>query len=355
MADKGAADRTEQPTPRRIQKARSKGQVPQSVEFTSVVMLAALIGSIALFSRSLSIWASGLTIEGLTCQNQIFTNSDAFINYFDAKIAGSIIIILPVIAAIMAGTIAASIFVSGFNLAPEALSLRFEAINPVAGFQQLFSGRNAVQLLISIAKLIAVSIILCLYLKDQIEVLLNLRWAQPTEIIYITSKIILGVCIRICIVLLVVAIGDVFYQKWKYIEDLKMTKQEVKQEMRDLEGAPEVKSRIRKLQIQMSMRRMLQEVPKARVILVNPTHIAVALQYDPPSMQAPVVVAKGADHIAEKIMETARAYGVPIIRRPELARTIFASVQIGQPIPQALFVAVAEVLAMLHRLRQRRK
>jgi flagellar biosynthetic protein FlhB len=355
MPENSAAEKTEQPTPRRIQKARGRGQVPQSVEFTSVVMLAALVGAIALLSRSLSVWASSLTMDGLSCQNQIFANSDAFINFMNAKIIGSIVIILPILGAIMAGTIAASMFVSGPNIAPEAITLRLEAINPVSGFQQLFNGRNGVQVLIAIAKIIAVSIILYVYLKDQIDVLMNLRWAQPVEIVYVTSKIILGVCIRICLVLLVVAIGDVFYQKWKYTDELKMTKQEVKQEMRDTEGSPEVKGRIRKLQFQISMRRMLQEVPKAKVILVNPTHIAVAIQYDPPQMQAPVVVAKGADLIAEKIMETARAYGVPIIRRPELARTIFATVKIGQAVPQELYIAVAEVLAMLYRLKKRRK
>jgi flagellar biosynthetic protein FlhB len=296
-----------------------------------------------------------MTAEGLSCRSQIFTNSDSFINFFGAKMAGSIIAVLPVLGAIMAGAITASLFVSGPNFAPEAITLRLDAINPAMGIKQLFNGKTGVKLLISIAKLAAISIILWMYLKDQIDVLIKLRWAQPVEIVVITSGIILGVCIRIGIMLLIVAIADVFYQKWKYIDELKMTKQEVKQEMRDTEGAPEVKGRIRRLQVQISMKRMLQEVPRARVILVNPTHVAVALQYDPPETTVPVVVAKGADNIAEKIMETARAYGVPIVRRPELARTIFATVKIGQAVPQELYVAVAEVLAMLHRLRQKRR
>ncbi|MGA2093968.1 MAG: flagellar biosynthesis protein FlhB [Sedimentisphaerales bacterium] len=355
MAEQSAAERTEQPTPRRIQKARGKGQVPQSTELTSVVMLAAMVAAIVLLSRSLAGWAAALTVEGLSCQSQIFTNSDSFINFINAKMADSFIVILPVLAALMAGATVAGLFVSGPNFAPEALTLRLDALNPISGFQQLFNGRSGVKLIISIAKLIAISIILWVYLKDQLGVLMNLRWAQPIEIVVITSRIILGVCIRICILLLIVAIADVFYQKWKYIDELKMTRQEVKQELRDTEGAPEVKGRIRRLQIQISMKRMLQDVPKAKVILVNPTHVAVALQYDPPEMAAPVVVAKGADHIAEKIMETARAYGVPIVRRPELARTIFSTVQIGQAVPQELYIAVAEVLAMLHRLRQRRR
>lgn len=325
------------------------------MELTSVVMLAAMVGAIVLMSKSLASWSAAVTTEGLSCQSQIFTNSDSFINFITAKMADSIIVILPILGAIMAGAIAASLSVSGPNFAPEAITLRLDAINPAMGIKQLFNGKTGVKLLISIAKLVVISIVLWVYLKNQVDILMKLRWAQPIEIVVVTSKIILGVCIRIGIMLLIVAIADVFYQKWKYIDELKMTKQEVKQEMRDTEGAPEVKGRIRRLQVQMSMKRMLQEVPRAKVILVNPTHVAVALQYDPPETAAPVVVAKGADYIAEKIMETARAYGVPIVRRPELARTIFATVQIGQAVPQELYVAVAEVLAMLHRLRQRRR
>lgn len=325
------------------------------MEMTSVVMLTAMVGAIVLLSKSLAGWAAKVTTEGLSCQSQIFTNSDSFIFFFSDKMANAIIVVLPILGAVMAGAIAAVLFVSGPNFAPEAMTLRLGAINPINGIKQLFNGRSGVKLLISIAKLVVISIVLWVYLKNQVDILIKLCWAQPIEIIVVTSKIILGVCIRIGILLLIVAIADVFYQKWKYIDELKMTKQEVKQEMRDTEGAPEVKGRIRRLQVQMSMSRMLQEVPKARVVLVNPTHVAVALQYDPPEMAAPVVVAKGADNIAEKIMETARAYGVPVVRRPELARTIFAAVKIGQSVPQELYVAVAEVLAMLHRLRQKRR
>ena len=165
---------------------------------------------------------------------------------------------------------------------------------------------------------------------------------------------ILGLMIRVCLALLVIGIGDVLFQKWKYTKDLKMTKQEVKEERKQTEGAPEVKSRIRRIQIEMAMKRMLQEVPKANVVLVNPTHVAVALRYEAKTMEAPVLVAKGADHLSEKIREIARAYGVPILRRPELARTIYATVEPGSTIPETLYVAVAEVLAMIYRLRQKK-
>lgn len=184
--------------------------------------------------------------------------------------------------------------------------------------------------------------------------LATLRWAWSAQILVVIAKIILGLMIRIGIVLLVMGIADAYYQKWKYIQELKMTKQEIKEELRDTMGSPEVKSRIRKLQFQAVLKRMLQEVPKANVVLVNPTHVAVALRYDAETMESPVVVAKGADHLAEKIREIARAYGVPIIRRPELARTIYSTVKLGNPIPENLYVAIAEVLAMIYRLRRRK-
>jgi flagellar biosynthetic protein FlhB len=355
MAEQPAAERTEYPTARRLQKARERGNVPQSQELTSAVMLISLIAATAILSKSLSRWAAGLTQEGLSCQNQVFANSDAFINFFNAKIIDSIVIILPLLAAVAAGAALATLFISGPNFAPGAISLRLDAINPAAGLQQLFNSRSWVKFLTSILKLILVAIVVCVYLSGQVETLMKLRYGWSLEIIAVTAKIILGLCIRVCIALLVLGIADAFYHKWKYIEDLKMTRQEVRQELRDTEGAPEVKGRIRRIQIQISMKRMLKEVPKAKVVLVNPTHVAVALKYDPPDMDAPVLVAKGADHVAEKIMEVARAYGVPIVRRPELARTIFVTVGLDEPIPQNLYVAVAEVLAMLQRLRRRRR
>ena len=170
----------------------------------------------------------------------------------------------------------------------------------------------------------------------------------------VTAKLILGLLIRVGIILLLIGIADAFYQKWKYIQDLKMTHQEAKKDRKDTEGSPELKGRIRRIQIEMASRRMLREVPKASVVLVNPTHVAVALRYESKEMESPMMVAKGADHLAERIREIARAYGVPIVRRPELARTIYSTVKPGDVIPQTLYAAVAEVLAMIYRLRRRK-
>jgi flagellar biosynthetic protein FlhB len=226
--------------------------------------------------------------------------------------------------------------------------------NPAAAIGSLFSPQSGVKLLISTVKIVFITIIVYYYLRNRIDDLVGLRWAWSFELITGITRLIFGVLIRMAIGLLLIGLADLFYQKWKYIQDLKMTKQEVKEEFRSMEGPPEVQRRIRQKQFEIAMRRMLQDVPKANVVVVNPDHVAVALRYDPDSMGAPIVVAKGADHICEKIKEVARAYGVPIIRRPELAREIFATVDLGKAIPEALFVAVAEILALVFRLRRNR-
>jgi flagellar biosynthetic protein FlhB len=353
MPEKPAAERTEQPTQKKLEKAREKGQVPQSQELTSIVTLLALIMIVALMAPSLLKWSITQARHGMSCETTVFTDSMSFWNFTKAKIVDSILIVCPILAALFAGSVLAGAAIGGLNFAPEAVSLKFSHINPVTGFSKLVNARSMVKLLASIFKLLFVSFIVWFYLKSRLDMLANLRWAWSAQILAVTARIILGLLIRIGIALLVIGIADALYQKWKYIQDLKMTRQEVKRERKDIDGSPEVKSRIRRLQMEMSKKRMLQEVPKASVVLVNPTHVAVALRYDE-TMEAPVLVAKGAGEIAEKIREVARAYGVPIIRRPELARTIYSTVKLNSLIPQALYAAVAEVLAMIYRLRHKK-
>jgi flagellar biosynthetic protein FlhB len=354
MPEKPAAERTEQPTPRRISRAREKGQVPQSQELTSIVTLLVLVATTALLGPSLLQSFIMQIKHGLSCGNAVFADGKSFLNFSSGKTVDLILIICPFLAALFAGAVLAGVAISGLNFAPAAINLKFSQINPVAGLGRLVNARSMVKLLTSVLKLFFISLIVWFYLQSKLETLATLRWAWSGQILVVIARIILGLMIRVGIALLVIGIAEAFYQKWKYIQDLKMTRQEVKQERRDREGAPEVKSRIRKIQFQMAMKRMLQEVPKASVVLVNPTHVAVALRYEAKTMEAPVMLAKGAGHLAEKIREIARAYGVPIIRKPELARAIYSTVEPGNPIPETLYVAVAEVLAMIYRLRRRK-
>jgi flagellar biosynthetic protein FlhB len=354
MPDKPATEKTEQPTPRRLQKARQKGQVPQGQEIASVVSIVVLTAMVSLLAPRLVQWFTIQMKQGMSCSTSVFTDSKAFMDFFGAKIMSSIALVCPVFAALFIGAVLAGIAVGGPNFAPEAVRLQFSQLNPVSGLEKLVNAKSMVGLLTSILKLFFVGIIVWLYIQSKLDALAALRWVWSAQMLAAIAKIILGLMIRICIALLVIGIADTIYQKWKYIQDLKMTRQEVKEERKEVEGSPDVKRRVRKIQFEMAARRMLQEVPKASVVLVNPTHVAVALRYEPKTMEAPVMVAKGADHMAEKIREIARAYGVPIVRKPELARTIYSTVKLGGAIPQTLYVAVAEVLAMIYRLRHRK-
>ncbi len=354
MAEKPAAEKTHYPTYRKLQKARQRGHLPQSQELMSVATLLVLVAMVALLGPSLMKWFIVQIKHGMSCENIVFSNTEAFMAFIGGKTADLILVILPVLAALFVGAILAGVAVSGLNFAPEAIELKFDKLNPVEGFGKLINGRSIVKLLASILKLLCVSLVMWFYIRSKLDVFAALRWTWSTQMLAVTAKLILGLLIRVGVLLLVIGIADAIYQKWKYIHDLKMTRQEAKQDRKDTEGSPEQKSRIRRIQIEMASRRMLREVPKASVVLVNPTHVAVALRYEAKGMEAPVMVAKGADHLAERIREVARAYGVPIIRRPELARTIYSTVEPGNPIPEALYVAVAEVLGMIYRLRHRK-
>jgi flagellar biosynthetic protein FlhB len=354
MADKPAAEKTEQPTPKKLSKAKEKGQVPQSQEVASVATLSVLVAAVALSGPSLLGWLTETMKDGISSSGTALADSRTFMIFAKAKIIDFMVVTSPFLAALFAVSILAGVAVGGLNFSTEAVSLKLSSINPMKGLGKLFNISSFVRLCMSIAKLVFISVLVWFYLHDKIDTFATLQWAPVGKILTHIAQIILGLMIRVCIGLLVIGVIDLFYQKWKHIDELKMTRQEVKEERKQTEGSPEIKSRIRRIQFQMAAKRIIEEVPKANVVLVNPTHVAVALRYEAKTMDSPVVVAKGADHLAEKIREVARAYGVPILQRPELARTIYSTVEAGQPIPQVLYVAVAEVLAAIYRMRHRR-
>lgn len=355
MADKPAAEKTEQPTPRKLSKAREKGQVPQSQDLGAAVVLMVLFLSVALLAPGLLRWFKGQIESSVSGEIAPMADPQAFLAYMNTHVIDAVIVMLPILGAISAASIATAIAVGGVSFSTGAIEFKWDAINPASVMQKLVNVKSLVRLISSIAKLFIVSIVVWFYLRDKLEALAALRWAWSSQLISAIASLTFGLGLRVGIAVIVLGLADALYQKWQYTSDLKMTKEEVKQERKDGEGSPEVKNRIRRIQMEMSMRRMIQEVPKANVILVNPTHVAVALRYEAKTMDAPVLLAKGADEMAQKIIKVGRSYGIPIVRRPEVARAIYAAVKPGQPIPEALYVAVAEVLAMLYRLRQSKK
>lgn len=349
-----AQNKTEQPTQHRLKKAREQGQTPQSQEMLSAVTLGTLVGATALLGPWFTEWCKKRICAGLTADTSVMDNSEVFTAYMGQQIIDTLLVLLPFVGVLFAAGVGVSLAISGLQYSPKALEWKLDKLNPAKGLKELFSTESLVKLVLSVLKLVFIGVLVWFYLKDRLDVLATFQWVHVDRMLGAIGGLILGASVRICVGMLVIGAVDLFYHKWKYIENLKMTKQEVRDEHRDTEGAPEVKSRIRRKQYEAAMQRMLQDVPKADVVLVNPTHVAVALRYDSTKMRAPVVVAKGGDHMCEKIKDIARSYGVPIIRRPSLARELFATVKLGKPIPDTLFVAVAEVLALVYRLRKSR-
>jgi flagellar biosynthesis protein FlhB len=343
--------KTEKPTARRLEKAQDKGKVVQSQELLSAITLAVLVGITALAGPWFTTWCKNQITQGLSCDTSVVADSDVFVAFLNDRIVDSLLVMSPFLLVLMIAGIGGSILVSGLRFSMQAAALKWDQLSPISGLKSLFSPESLMRLGFSILHLLIIGIIVWIYLEDKIPVMIHMQWTEADQMLSSMGGLILGAVLRIIAGLLVIGIADYFYQKYRYIEKLKMSKQEIKDEHRDTDGAPEIKTKIRRKQIEAAMRRMLQDVPKANVVLVNPTHVAVALQYTP-GMAAPVVLAKGGDHMCEKIKEIARAHGVPIIRRPALARDLFTTVKLGHPIPEKLFTAVAEVLALLHRLRR---
>ena len=354
MAEKPAAEKTEQPTQKRLEKAREKGQVAQSQELPAVVCVASLVLVLAMTAPSLLQSMIAQMREGLSCNNGVFGDAESFSNYFNGIIVSSMTDMLPMLATLTIASILSCVVVSGLNFSPQALKPKLDELNPIKGFGKLFNIKSLVKLGISVAKIIIVSMMVWMFFESKVEELASIRWAWTGQVLALTCKLILSLLTRVCAMLVVIAVIEVVFQKWKYTKDMMMTKQEVKEEHKQSNGSPEQKGRIRRIQMEMSQNRMMQEIPKADVVVVNPTHIACVLKYDGSEMEAPQLVAKGADHLADKIREIARAHGVPIVRKVELARTIYKTVKVGQPVPNQLFTAVAEVLAMVYRLRKNR-
>jgi len=354
MADKPATEKTEQPTSRKLEKAGEEGQVPVSTELTSAVSIIVLLASITLMAPKYMGWFKTILKQAISADLKIFANQQAFIEFAKKGFADFLLICLPTFIALSIGSVLACIALSGIKYSPKALTPKLDSLNPMTGFKNLINAKSIIKLFLAILKLIFIGMILWVYIQSKSDELEKLRWQWTSQILTSMSMLIFGMMIRVCIALIIMGLADAAFQKWKHIHDLKMTKQEIKDEHKETEGSPETKRRILQTQFKMALNRMRQEIPKADVILVNPTHVAVALKYDGKTMTSPKVVAKGADYLAEKIREIARAYGVPIIRRPELARNLYKNVKVGDPIPQTLYVAVAEILALIYRLKHRR-
>ncbi|MBX6423603.1 flagellar biosynthesis protein FlhB [Thermosulfurimonas sp. F29] len=353
MPEETLQERTEEPTPRRREEARKRGQVARSREVASVAVLG---GSVLGF-----ILAGGFLFLQIRMALEFFLGipfrtlelPEAYLSLKYALEYGALGL-APFLLIVTLVAFLAHFLQTGGVAAWEALAPKAERINPVEGFKRLFSLPALVELVKSLAKIVIISTVAYLVIRKKLEFLLNLTGEDLRTMaaaLYFLSR---DLVLKLLMALAVLAVLDFFFQRWDVERKLRMTREELKEELKQTEGDPLVRSRIRQLQREMARRRMMAEVPKADVVITNPEHVAVALRYEIGKMPAPELVAKGQGLLAQKIKEVAREAGVPVVEDPPLARLIYARVEVGEYIPEDLYQAVAEVLAYVYRLKGKR-
>lgn len=348
-----AGEKTEKATAKKKQDARKKGQVLQSKELSTAIVLIFIFMGLKIFGGYMYNEIVKYTKVILTQ----YPNMDGLftINIIYKLFIETATVLLKTTAPILSIALLTGLFIGfaqvGFLFTVETLGFKFSRINPFSGFKRMFSTHAVVELLKSIFKIIVLGFIAYSYIMGEKGNIINTMNLQPINIaIYIGSTAI-NVSIRICVALILMSVLDYAYQWWEYEKNLRMSKQEIKEEYKQVEGNPEVKAKIKQKQRQISMRRMMQQVPKADVIITNPTHFAVAIKYDAKISDAPIVIAKGQDFIALRIKEVAKENKIEIVENKPLARNIYDKVEVGQVIPPDLFQAVAEILAFVYSLK----
>ena len=346
-------EKTEEPTATKRADARKKGQVGRSQELNTAFVLLVGFFTLKLLWDSIYLSIASYTTYVFTNLNQS-VDTENIIHIFIGIIVVLAKTAFPVMFAIMLIGLAINFFQVGLNFNTESIEFKLDKLNPINGFGRIFSKRSLVELAKSFFKILVIGFFLYRFIHEQILAMPQFMFFDLTTSLALVAEIIFQMAFIVIGVIMIMALMDYGYQKWQTTQDLKMTKQEVKDEMKQSEGDPQIKGKIRQKQRQMAMARMMKEVPKADVIVTNPTHYAIALSYQQ-GMSAPLVVAKGQDLVAQRIKEIAREARVPIIENKPLARAIYAAVQIGDVIPQELYQAVAEVLAYVYRLKHARR
>lgn len=344
-------EKTEDPSGKRLGDAREKGQVARSRELNNVAM--SLIGFATLL---LMINYMGDGLWGITRVNFEVDRADLFddmamIRHFTDAISKALLLLIPFFGVMVAVAIGSSIALSGFIFSTQAIGFKFSKLNPVSGLKRMFSPKTLVELGKSLMKFFLIGGLALLILRATFHRYLSLvNLDLGPALIEMNSMLGWSLLVLTC-ALLLVALVDVPYQLWDFKQNLRMTKQEVKDEYKQTEGDPKVKGRIRRLQMEAASRRMMEAVPQADVIVTNPTHFAVAIKYDQLRMNAPQVLAKGVDAIAMNIRKVAKEHKIPIVEAPMLARALYFNAEIGDFIPQGLYLAVAKLLAYVFQLR----
>lgn len=351
MAEDSDLEKTEQASPKRLEKAREEGDVPRSRELATVTVLFAAGLSFLMMGNHLNQALKTAMSSGLHFDRTMAFDASVLLMRMSDTIYTLLLAFAPLALILLVVAIASPALIGGWIFSGKALMPQFNRLNPLKGLGNILSKNSAVELIKSIAKTILVAAVGYIVVSHDMEPILSLSLLPlKTSIAQVNDLMLMGF-LSIVSALVFIAAIDVPYQLYHYANKLKMTKEEVRQESKETEGNPEIKARIRQQQREMAKRRMMSEIPTADVVITNPTHYAVAIKYQDTGMRAPIVVAKGADAIALKIREIAAENNVLTMESPKLARALFAHTELGSEIPEALYSAVAEVLAYVFQMR----
>jgi len=344
-------EKSQEPTSKRQADAKKKGQIARSKELNTMAITIFGVLAIMLMGADFTKGFEDQFRHHLIVSREDIFDPNALMDHFIAGTQQALLMILPFFAVMVLVAILSSVALGGFNVSFEAMQPKFSKLNPIKGMKKIFSAKGLMELFKSLAKFLLVAIATAIVLWNWRDDIILLGSMDLEAALTKGVDMLAWASLLLASTMILMAAIDVPFQIWQHTKELKMTQQEVRDEMKQTEGRPEVKGRIRQLQREMAQRRMMQEVPNADVIVTNPTHYAVALRYDPEKMAAPILLAKGSDLIAANIREIGDAHNIPRIEAPLLARAIYFNTELNHPIPTGLFLAVAQLLAYVFQLR----
>ncbi|MES9860835.1 MAG: flagellar biosynthesis protein FlhB [Candidatus Thiodiazotropha sp. LLP2] len=352
MADnENGQEKTEQPSSKRLADAKRKGQVPRSRELNSMAVTLGGVICLVVMSGSVGDSMSEMMSNGFVLTREQIFDINAMTRNLGEGAGKAFFALIPYFLLVIVAAILSSVALGGFSISGESMTPKLSKLSPMKGLKRMFSAKSLVEMLKAMAKFLFIGGTTVLLLRATLDQYLAMHDMEVTPALQHLSSLIGWSIILMSATLILIAAIDVPFQLWEHKRQLKMTRQEVRDEMKETEGRPEVKGRIRQLQRELAQRRMMQEVPQADVIVTNPTHYAVALKYDPETMHAPKLVAKGADLVAQNIRKVGSESKVPVVESPVLARAIFFNTELDAFIPSGLYMAVARMLAYVFQLK----
>jgi len=351
MADE-SAEKTEEPTGRRLEKARSEGQLPRSIELPVAAMSLGAVGFFSLMGGWLFNGMSQLFVSQLEFDRKITDKAELLPGLFAQAVIDAFLLILPIMLMMYFIAIVSTVLSGGMVFSFGMLAPKFSKLNPLSGLKRIFGTKALIELVKAIVKFVVVGGILLLQVSNHMDELLSLANMDLSQAMAIAGKLIVDACFWLAMGLVLIALADVPIQQYQVHKKLMMSRQEVRDEMKDSEGRPEVKQKIKQRQREMANNKMMAKVKDADVVITNPQHFAVALSYDPNGEGAPILLAKGSDEMARRIREEAQAHAVELFPAPELARALYFTTQVDEPIPEGLYHAVAQVIAYVFSLNQ---